>query len=346
MTNNHWTDDAELLERYILHRLEEAEREELESHLRICSRCKDAVDDERLLIAGIRHTARAEMKARLKQRLAATPAPELPWMQLATAAAIVVILIGIGIYNDWFRWYGENQLTPEFRKEEPSSVKSEEPRLPPPREAEERIREKASTAEESARPLLKEQRKPVPDKSSQTETSVSVEGMREDEPAQDIAIERDENEEDKLKKSGWSTWVDGIILPHPEEQLMTQPEAPASEKRALSQPLKGKARKAAPTESQKIVVQQGARSQVFILSQRSATSQLKALQKPQTIPSFIEATEEGLKITLYVDTPYKNEDLRGATIEPIRQDSIIIMVGNQRIGYRIPGAWYEAVPAK
>lgn len=354
MTGNHWTNDAELLERYILHRLEKVEREGLENHLKMCSQCKHVVDEERQLIAGIRHTAREEMKTRLKLRLAAQPTPEMPWIQLATAAAVLVILIGVGIYNDWFTLYNQKELMPEFRMEEPNTVKREERKPSPQQEANKSVREEAATVEQRARHLPKEQRqlreqlqsrKPTPDKSSQPPFEAG-EGMRKNESARRTAIERDEMAEDKLKQSGWSTWVDGIILPYPEEQLMTQPEVSASERKALSQQLRDEATKAIPTESQKIVVQQEQRSQVFILRQELITSQLKTKQKPQTIPSFVEATEEGVKITLYVDTPYSKEDLETATIKPVRQDSIVLIVGNQRIGYRIPGVWYESVPAK
>src|SRR5713101_2936706 len=52
--STHWSDDTELLERFVLNRLEPAKRQELEAHLRVCETCQRAVRAEQELVAGVR----------------------------------------------------------------------------------------------------------------------------------------------------------------------------------------------------------------------------------------------------------------------------------------------------
>lgn len=99
----HWTDDPELIEKFVLHQLNPEERNELEDHLRICEVCKRALRSEQVLLAGIRRSGRERFRATLAKKLPrATPAA-IPWPHILSAAAIIILLTGIGIYNRWFQ---------------------------------------------------------------------------------------------------------------------------------------------------------------------------------------------------------------------------------------------------
>jgi len=354
MTNEHWTDDAELLERYVLQRVEQDQREKLESHLNACMQCRAAVDEEMHLAAGIRRAARAELKARLRQTVTAERVIALPWIRLATAAAIVVILVGVGIYNDWFTWYGEKQYTPAFRQEEEVSESREGAKPPSVSEDEQPGKETKGADDQRAKPQALEKRvsrEPARERTLEKgkHTDIAPDAIADKISGDALKKERESQDEVAGAETGlpgWSVLVEGTILPPPRETsqlIMAQTESSASEG------ARSHARQKAgtPELSQKIFVQQGTRSQTFILHQLPA-SRLKDQRgaTPRTIPSLIESTEQGLKLTLYPEILYGEEELQRATIEPIGQDSIILTLGNQRIGYRIPSVWYKSLPAK
>lgn len=99
----HWTDDPELIERFVLHQLNPDQRNELEDHLRICEVCKRALRSEQVLLAGIRRSGRESFRAELGKKLATVKPSGTPWPHILTAAAMIILLTGIGIYNRWFQ---------------------------------------------------------------------------------------------------------------------------------------------------------------------------------------------------------------------------------------------------
>ena len=96
--NIHWTTDEHLLAQYVLGQLDHSRRAGLEQHLRDCSQCRDAVDAERLLAAGVKRAGRDAMKHRLASSVHQKQ-PGANWYQVAGIAAVVILLITVGIYN-------------------------------------------------------------------------------------------------------------------------------------------------------------------------------------------------------------------------------------------------------
>jgi len=98
----HWTDDSDLLDRYVLERLGQPELADLQQHLRECERCQHIVQDERDLLAGITLSGREKMKELLRESLKKEEANVFQRYQLVSlAAAVMVILVGLGV----FRYY-------------------------------------------------------------------------------------------------------------------------------------------------------------------------------------------------------------------------------------------------
>jgi hypothetical protein len=114
MKERHWTNDPELIERFVLHQVNPEERNELEDHLRICEVCKRSVRAEQMLIAGIRRSGREQFKSTLAAKLATIPTGEkkTPWVKLLSAAAVIIILVTAGIYNRWFEMKKEPAVEP------------------------------------------------------------------------------------------------------------------------------------------------------------------------------------------------------------------------------------------
>lgn len=372
MDHQHWTYDPDLLERYVLDRLESAQREELENHLKTCEQCRIAVREEEELAAGVRRLAREEFKTRLKSRFAglqSEPIREVPWFQLAAAAAVIVILVGVGIYNEWFTWYKEKDITEEYQREQPASGAAQEQEFPPP--VPEAAGERSGISSDRRIPTEAEKRQ----EHAASTQKIIREAQREKQIARNehILLENGAGagvRREDVELEGVKEWVQGEILSTLSERLPPQSAISTIDKGALLKTDKSELRKQAESEiesrpsrksrtrsrldsvetdkaGQRIIVQQGVRSQIIILSQRPK-SQLspEQLRDSQTVPTLVERTEEGLQFTVYLDQPVGDEELRNATIEPIHRDSVILHLGSQQIGYRIPSGWFSKSPAK
>ncbi|HEY6952451.1 MAG TPA: zf-HC2 domain-containing protein, partial [Bacteroidota bacterium] len=103
----HWTEDDVLLGEYILGRVPDEEKRRLDAHLEICRQCRQAVQTEKEMAAGIRLYGRGQVASRLQQRLKNRSERNrriVTWQRILSAAAVLVIVAGIGIYKQWFSW--------------------------------------------------------------------------------------------------------------------------------------------------------------------------------------------------------------------------------------------------
>ena len=94
--------DPDLLERYVLGRLGPDERTRVEELLQKSSAWRDALKREQILAAGIRRLGRATIKQRLSERLRTSVHYATPWPRIALAAAVMVVVVGVGFLNRWF----------------------------------------------------------------------------------------------------------------------------------------------------------------------------------------------------------------------------------------------------
>ncbi|MDE3058779.1 MAG: hypothetical protein KGJ59_12570, partial [Bacteroidota bacterium] len=99
---SHWTSDADLVEQFLLRRLDSKKISECGMHLYDCEQCRRIVEQEAELIAGIRRFGRREIKKSLRARLKNEEGFSLAWTQIVSvAAAVFLILIGAAIYKLW-----------------------------------------------------------------------------------------------------------------------------------------------------------------------------------------------------------------------------------------------------
>ena len=97
--NNHLL--PETIEDAVLGRLTPEERSRVESHVLDCAMCREAMEQERLIAAGTKAWGRAAMKQKLAGRIAAASQQRTPWPHILSAAALLIVIIGIGVL---FRW--------------------------------------------------------------------------------------------------------------------------------------------------------------------------------------------------------------------------------------------------
>jgi hypothetical protein len=100
--SQHWTSDQEKLEAFLFHQIDEKNRDHLAAHLEQCNECRQVVQKEKELIAGIRQYGRREMKLRLKQLIQNDQRKRFDWTQVASLAAAVVLMLGAVFAIRWF----------------------------------------------------------------------------------------------------------------------------------------------------------------------------------------------------------------------------------------------------
>jgi hypothetical protein len=131
---DHWTHDDELLARFVRGTLTASERQGLDEHLQGCDRCRDAVEAERVLAAGIRRAGRTALRARLRGRLEARRPLVIPWVRVAGAAAVLVIVAGIVVLSRWqdvVLTPGDDQpMIADLQQEEGKQIDRQDRKLP------------------------------------------------------------------------------------------------------------------------------------------------------------------------------------------------------------------------
>jgi hypothetical protein len=359
LNEHHWTDDPELIERFVLNRLNPDERNELEGHLRICEICKQAVRAEQLLIAGIRRSGREQFKAALKKKVEETPEKRIPWMHVLSAAAVVLIILSVGIYNRWF----ELQKPPEQIASPPQPSVVEGDQNKDQRVGEDKIVEQRhppsppvseQTTEQKRREGLAEA---LRRKESGRESG--VESAREDEAAAGAgAAAREEPPtlqptqpatHDAVIASSASEgmWLEGTILPSGDGEGRVRIEEKQAAPKAYNS--------AQHSVAKSSVRAQSIESTPFLLRQHSvhslppAQQQLQQQQEGNGVMTRVVRLGEKTQLTLYLDSLVDAAALQSATIETPTADSLILTVANQRIAYKLPAGWNEQwniTPAK
>ena len=349
----HWTEDEEKLERFVLDRVEPAERNELEVHLRTCEICQQTVRNERQLMAEIRRVGRKDMKDRLNSRLSASAGQEIPWPRVLSLAALFLIVLSVGVFNGWF---GSQQRELQTLSDETTVMSA--PAAPGQNEpVEKSVTQPQDIGKDIARqdaPALSrtapgtEYRTKESDAASADGRKAMVDKMLRDEHAGKeegeysiLGADKNKSEQGLRAQEGFAAslqevWVTGNVL------------APASEPAAGTISLEQDAQESGKMKSlsKKDARQQGAVSgtQIFngqsvALSQQPAGALPLAQQnerRRQTIETQVQSYNQTLHLTLYLDSLVDDEALRTAFVQQVSQDSLVVNIANQRIGYRIP----------
>ena len=377
--NIHWSSDEELLARYVLNRLEAGERNALEAHLRTCKICQRAVRMEQELVAGIRRSGRDELKVRLRQRMG-TPTREehIPWRHILSAAAVVILIIGVGIYNHWFASHEAERGTTanEVLKQE-STRDSKQLEYADAHKAEEKSKDIArSESPAPAKSLAGRASEASQPRGEESQVSGTKErGVRANKKRRRESMEAPQNAagpaagaaevrgavradekpailDDRETSVAETFWVDGTLLPESRSEI-GEPRDRVSEINARAKVLSKSEKDAGGfAQTKQFTIMQGANVQTLTLSQHPIQSLPVSRQKNQTmrdhetIQTRVERTPDGLHMTLYTDSLVEESALQNAGIQAITDDSLIVNLSNQRIGYRIPGGWNATQESK
>lgn len=329
----HWTEDSELIERFVLNRLEPGERNELEDHLRICEVCKQAVRAEQLLIAGIRRSGRERFKAELAATLSAVEESNVLWPHILSAVAVVVIVMSVVFYNRWFEVIKPPEIESVIESSEGRETKESEPSL---KQSQADIREKPSPVEERQHPKPPQPRKP----GARIERPAKTPAARNERPAAGAhatQAPRMERSESSTLAAAGELWLEAHVAESTADML----NAPAGEE-APAQLFKPEQKEG----DRRIAEPQPA---FFHLKQEPLAalpaSRRKALQEAPTVTARLQLRGDTTDVTLYLDPPVAASDLERARIE-LSADSLIVTLIDRRIVCLLPEGWREKLRPK
>jgi len=323
----HINRDQDLLDRYLLNRLDVATRAAVERHLAVCPTCRASVREEARLAAGIRRFGREELRERLARRIRSSSGQRIPWQGIMAAAAVILVIVGIGIYDDWFVRQtvdlANKAKEPVFRESSPSPSLSSRVQGRPRESGSASAVETEQAAVESPRLEAKPEHAPgSADKlSSHPRESFVTKSASPAPPATTV-------------------WTEGNLI---REQSAISADA-AIDRRAMKKESfeKKDSEAAGKSGPDRMMVSQTINVQNVSVTQRPSSQlpptqqALRQQRESNTVQTFIEERADSIRLVMYLDTLFDESALRNAVVQTAGTDSLVVRVANQRIGFRIP----------
>lgn len=336
----HWTDDQELLARYALGHIENAQRRLLDDHLAVCDACRTVVRREEELAAGIRLAGRQHLKDRLRGRIKMAEPNILRRYQLASlAAAIIIISVGIGFFRFYFgsfewpskfssRKYVLRQSLPDSNKSTDEIAHANKPT------------DEIVDANKPERGLKPGSQAPSELSDNLAARGTSGAGGNSESGLSEFKKVETSSQHEEYARAIWLLGTITVIRDAQGSAGITQALSPAKTEKTAKEKLDTK--QYAP-RTRTLTIRKGSTSQMITLSERPASSvpksRLSRYDAEYSVQTLVEHTPAGLSITMYRDVSAMKSHIHDATIEPVTDDSLVVTMGNERIAYRIPGGW-------
>ena len=348
MPAEHLAFDPELLERYVLDRVSAEERLAIGRHLRLCAQCRRAVQEERVLAAGVRRSGREE----LKKKIGAHPVRFSPsWQQVLSAAAVLLVLVAAGIYEEW--------LAPRTPEPVQAPLAQSQPRestpstgLQPPR-----TEHPAAKAEEKSEVGRQEVgiAKDIRTESHLKE-GIAASNAPAAPEAQAAGAPAELNATKPVPSSGGTVvggmlktsetyWTTGTVLPQSRESLSAPESGNVIARKAAraADRLTGADQEAYTKRADLLGKRDSAAGTApeVTLNQRPSSSlpaerrQLQTQAGANTVQTLVNQRDDHLTMTLYLDSLVNDADLRKAKVQQVSADSLVVNMANEKIGYRL-----------
>ena len=354
--NFHWTESEELLSRYVLDRISKEERKKLDDHLATCQQCRAAVQREQNLLSGIRQYGRDQLRSRLKQNLVSRVEARhsiATWQRALSAAAVVVILAGIGYYNQWFTWKKQmpHTMADELQLQSQAEGKSEarESELKGGVTHEQARRSEPSGNNELGRRAEAEQSmKPAFGISKKDNEGLNGMENAVSAPSAGGAISMGEGPAKSQSltmtaqpgESGF--WVEGSILPgHITMEKKGRPKNLEAKRNTPKSKMSAQ-RAGQPASEAKLLGQSAVTVSQQSVGLLPTTRQQVQQSARQSIQAHVQQSGEGFNLTVYPSTLFGEEDLQHARVEQVAPDSLIVILGSQILGFRMPSGFLES----
>lgn len=346
--DTHFVSNEDLLGRYVLGALDDVERARLDGHLATCPACAQTVHQERLIAAGVKRLGRDELRRSLRTRLV-PPQRDLRWPRILAAAGLIATLTGIGIY--YLRFNGVPSV-PEIAERPPAPVHgNESPSLPQPALAPsaDQFRQEPMRSAPGSNALTDAKTKSSEAPSSQR----SITDAETRSPSEAVRVTQAPVHKELARKLTEETpaafWAEGNV---------EGPEGVrggAAERRSFSG-----SRSDLPVLKREQSVNQAAAAKdastqpppQFVLRQASSGAlpvlRQKALKAAaqMTVQTKVERKGEVTTMTLFLDSLLDEGALRGARVQTLGDDSLVVTLGQKRISYKLPPGTTAQVQTK
>jgi hypothetical protein len=323
----------ETIEDSVLERLPANQKAEVEAHLEVCARCQAAVDEERLIAAGTKAWARNALKQRLAERVAQTSRQRVPWPHVMGAAALLVVIVGIGVLYRWHKPDGDTQQV--ISESELRDTLSSSPTA-------------AAPVTRSAAPALEtvEEQRPA-DLSKRDYKSTSKDKgyfpapvAEQHEPG--VADRTDKEERDQVvglagvaeksvgdRYAGSGVWMRGTVI-RVMPRGVAQSEAAGASTQGLSAGRIEARKRALPSSAE--------RALTYVLDQRHLSLDRNELSggSAETVPALMVRTGDTLRIILALDSLISPAQLQLAYVVRVSADSLHVVLPDRILGYRLP----------
>lgn len=338
--NIHWTEDSELLVAYVLDRVDADVRVSLDKHLETCDTCRFGVESELRFAAGVKAHGRKALKKRLKNILEYHHSSSIPLPHILSAAAVILIIAGVGIYSNWFAAKEGVEL---LQTEEPLAVHLDVTRNK--KEAGETQPAVQQRAEKTPRPqsrtqdvpeLSRKQSAPPPPVTDlQKETAPESHGG-----TSGVTAERDYLAASQEQKVDQINDVEGVWLSGNTYEPEAAPGLEMNARHAKRVP------KIAAMPEKTVVEERSRRNDLaetrppILLHQQPLTKVSRERQLEyaggEQVPALVSTSAEGLILTMFLGHIVPDEILQSAHVKWIGNDSLIVRMQEQTIGYKIP----------
>ncbi len=329
----HFAEDPDALSDYILRRLDRATLARCDEHVQSCESCRQAVHAERTIAAGIKRAGRDQLKERLGMLVGMPSTRRIAWPYVLSVAAVFLILIGIGVYRQWFVTYNDVAALERPLKEEKADQAT--PQVP-----NEQARP-AQTASRSSESMPKQrdagqehqpEENMAKGKNEKLGYAQAPMDRLEESPA---ASGKDKGRAD-IPRSAMVTpqgqqefWARGTLITQAFDGKETGEDRAA--KTLMTDGVHGaSARLPAAIASLRVTVEQRSASRL------PSDLQRQQLHNRQTIQTLVRQAAGETRLTLYPESPFDSTQLRSALAHQVAPDSLIVQIGGQQIGYRFP----------
>jgi hypothetical protein len=336
-STDHFAQDQELLEEFVLGRLDQESDARCREHLRACETCRQAVQAEQSVAAGIKRAGRDRLKKRIAM-LALEAAPRrVPWPHVLSVAAVLLILIGIGVTQRWFTTRLEPEK-PTFAETPAAEQKLESPAA----KAQLDRAQPAETMSDAASPSRQRGEVERRDESRlgpQKETderhayAAAPQTRFEESPALDSKGGRSADADKMVgaaRAPGEEFWTNGTLITETvsKKDVMTD--------RASKPSLAGEMNVSSALREKAEPIGN------VVVEQRPATRLPLQMQNQQqlynrlAIQTLVRLSENETQLTLYPDSLFDSTQVQYARVQQVTPESLVVQIGNQQIGYKLP----------
>lgn len=346
----YWTDDPELVEKYVLGQLSDDERKRFDAEIADCEPCKEKLRRELQFAAGIRRYGRDQLKSRLRMRLRREQSQVMfRYQYIGLAAAVVVIALAVGVYRIWF---SDIEMPRKFTSKE-IILPQKDTAHAPPATGDESEKNRIDHSGSISKPSAAESESGPPSSALQGASGGADERRSGTSRRDAVGLEKRADEAHRLSDITESTeksvagksivvqsiWLIGKVV-------MIEERKPAAVQESQPQALmmektEKKSIQRFEPQRKSMSIKRGERNEQIVLEQKSFSelprSRQSQIGRKYLVETLIQQRGDSLHLTLYSDS-ITQEDIERATVETIGNDSLIVTTASSRIYYKLPAA--------